>query len=83
MPGIGYVTLIEDGSLKGPIDKFLSEEGKNILSASGNSTFPFADTNILFINILRIKQLWTYLKIMLIKWKQDTYFSIYLYSFLC
>ena len=26
MPGIGYVTLMEDGSLKGPIDKFLTEE---------------------------------------------------------
>ncbi len=26
MPGIGYITLMEDGSLKGPIDKFLSEE---------------------------------------------------------
>ena len=25
MPGIGYVTLMEDGSLKGPIDKFLSD----------------------------------------------------------
>lgn len=26
MPGIGYVTLLSDGTLKGPIDKFLSEE---------------------------------------------------------
>ena len=26
MPGIGYVTLMEDGSLKGPIDKCLTEE---------------------------------------------------------
>ena len=26
MPGIGYITLLEDGTLKGPIDKFLSEE---------------------------------------------------------
>ena len=26
MPGIGYITLMEDGTLKGPIDKFLSEE---------------------------------------------------------
>lgn len=25
MPGIGYITLMEDGSLKGPIDKFLSD----------------------------------------------------------
>lgn len=26
MPGIGYVTLMEDGTLKGPIDKFLTDE---------------------------------------------------------
>lgn len=26
MPGIGYITLLEDGTLKGPIDKFLTEE---------------------------------------------------------
>ena len=26
MPGIGYITLMSDGSLKGPIDKFLSDE---------------------------------------------------------
>lgn len=33
MPGIGYVTLMEDGTLKGPIDKFLSdEERKNLIS---------------------------------------------------
>ena len=31
MPGIGYVTLLEDGSLKGPIDKFLSDEERNAL----------------------------------------------------
>lgn len=31
MPGIGYITLMEDGSLKGPIDKFLSEEERNAL----------------------------------------------------
>ena len=32
MPGIGYVTLMEDGSLKGPIDKFLSDdERKNLI----------------------------------------------------
>ena len=31
MPGIGYITLMEDGSLKGPIDKFLSEEERNSL----------------------------------------------------
>ena len=26
MPGIGYVTLLSDGTLKGPIDKFLTDE---------------------------------------------------------
>ena len=31
MPGIGYVTLMEDGSLKGPIDKFLTEEEREKL----------------------------------------------------
>jgi aspartyl-tRNA synthetase len=31
MPGIGYITLMEDGSLKGPIDKFLSEEERTNL----------------------------------------------------
>ena len=32
MPGIGYLTLMEDGSFKGPIDKFLSdEERKNLI----------------------------------------------------
>ncbi len=30
---------------------------KNILSASGCSTFPFADLNILFINNLRMKKI--------------------------
>lgn len=31
MPGIGYVTLMEDGSLKGPIDKFLTPEERETL----------------------------------------------------
>ncbi len=31
MPGIGYITLMEDGSLKGPIDKFLSEKERESL----------------------------------------------------
>ena len=35
MPGIGYITLMSDGSLKGPIDKFLSdEERKNLNSVN-------------------------------------------------
>lgn len=36
MPGIGYVTLMEDGSLKGPIDKFLTEEERNTLIKETN-----------------------------------------------
>ena len=33
MPGIGYITLQADGTFKGPIDKFLSdEERKNLIS---------------------------------------------------
>lgn len=31
MPGIGYITLMSDGSLKGPIDKFLTDEERNNL----------------------------------------------------
>ena len=31
MPGIGYLTLLEDKTFKGPIDKFLSEEERNKL----------------------------------------------------
>ncbi len=31
MPGIGYITLMEDGSLKGPIDKFLSDTERESL----------------------------------------------------
>ena len=31
MPGIGYITLMEDGSLKGPIDKFLTDEEREAL----------------------------------------------------
>lgn len=39
MPGIGYVTLIEDGSLKGPIDKFLTkEERENLIKETNLKT---------------------------------------------
>ena len=45
MPGIGYITLLEDGTLKGPIDKFLSEEErKNLIeetSMKANSVLFF------------------------------------------
>lgn len=36
MPGIGYVTLMEDGSLKGPIDKFLTPEERESLIKETN-----------------------------------------------
>lgn len=36
MPGIGYITLLEDGSLKGPIDKFLTDdERRDLISEFG------------------------------------------------
>ena len=36
MPGIGYLTLLEDGSLKGPIDKFLTDtERKDLIETFG------------------------------------------------
>lgn len=31
MPGIGYITLMKDGTFKGPIDKFLTEEDRKAL----------------------------------------------------
>ena len=31
MPGIGYITLMSDGTFKGPIDKFLSDEDRSAL----------------------------------------------------
>ncbi len=34
MPGIGYITLLEDGIFKGPIDKFLSDEERKSLIES-------------------------------------------------
>lgn len=36
MPGIGYVTLLEDGTLKGPIDKFLTKEERETLIKETN-----------------------------------------------
>lgn len=36
MPGIGYITLMSDGTLKGPIDKFLSEEERTNLITKFN-----------------------------------------------
>lgn len=36
MPGIGYITLMEDGSFKGPIDKFLTDEDRKKLISEAN-----------------------------------------------
>ena len=36
MPGIGYLTLTNDGTFKGPIDKFLSDKERNDLITSLN-----------------------------------------------
>lgn len=36
MPGIGYITLMEDGTFKGPIDKFLSPEERDNLIKNFN-----------------------------------------------
>ncbi len=44
MPGIGYVTLMSDGSLKGPIDKFLSDDERRDLIAE----FDMKDNSVMF-----------------------------------
>ena len=31
MPGIGYLSMLEDGTFKGPIDKFLTDEDREVL----------------------------------------------------
>lgn len=36
MPGIGYITVSEDMTFKGPIDKFLTDEERQILIDRGN-----------------------------------------------
>ena len=50
MPGIGYVTVLEDMSLKGPIDKFLTEQDRKELFEQadlkvGSVLFFIADRN--------------------------------------
>lgn len=46
MPGIGYVTVMEDMSFKGPIDKFLTDEDReNLISKAGLK----ADSVLFFI----------------------------------
>jgi aspartyl-tRNA synthetase len=56
MMGLGYISVLEDGSLKGPIVKFLSEEKQNILrkdlSLKNNDTLFFiADSPKLVDNL--------------------------------
>ncbi len=36
MPGIGYITLMDDGSFKGPIDKFLTDDDRKSLIEKSN-----------------------------------------------
>ena len=36
MPGIGYITLLSDGTFKGPIDKFLTDEDRKSLIEKTN-----------------------------------------------
>ena len=48
MPGIGYITVMDDMSFKGPIDKFLTKEDKELLIdktalSSGSVLFFIAD----------------------------------------
>ena len=52
MPGIGYLTLLEDGTFKGPIDKFLSEEERTALVKEFNMK---ANSVIFFIANKRVK----------------------------
>ena len=44
MPGIGYLTLLQDGTFKGPIDKFLSDEERDSLIKE----FKMKENSVLF-----------------------------------
>ena len=52
MPGIGYLTLMSDGTFKGPIDKFLSEQERDTLVRDFNMK---PNSVIFFIANKRIK----------------------------
>ena len=56
MKGLGYITVQEDGSYKGPIDKFLSvekkEELREMLSLKTDDTLFFICDNIRIVNDL-------------------------------
>lgn len=53
MPGIGYLNLLEDGSLKGPIDKFLSQEERDALITN----FHMKESSVMFFIANRNKEL--------------------------
>ena len=56
MKGLGYITVQEDGSYKGPIDKFLSpekkEELRTMLNLKTDDTLFFICDNIRIVNDL-------------------------------
>lgn len=53
MPGIGYITLMPDGTLKGPIDKFLSSEERSTLI----KTFAMKTNSVMFFIANRSKKI--------------------------
>ena len=53
MPGIGYVTLMSDGSLKGPIDKFLTPEERESLIKE----FDMKEDSVMFFIANRYKEI--------------------------
>ena len=53
MPGIGYLTLMEDGSLKGPIDKFLTDSEREELIKQ----FDMKPNSVMFFIANRSKKL--------------------------
>ena len=53
MPGIGYITLMPDGTLKGPIDKFLTDEERSSLI----KTFDMKPSSVMFFIANRSKKI--------------------------
>ena len=43
MPGIGYLSYLEDKTFKGPIDKFLSEDDRKNLTSGINFKYKQID----------------------------------------
>lgn len=56
MKGLGYLTVLPDGSFKGPIDKFLVPEKKaelnSMLNLKTDDTLFFISDNIKVVNLL-------------------------------